>query len=42
MSARHFPVKTLVLTGKRVKKLLAMKDVLSAVEDVFRRMTPGG
>ena len=42
MSTRHLPVKTLVLTGKQMKRLLPMKDVLSAVEEAFRRMTPGG
>lgn len=36
MSTQHAPVKTLILTGKQVKKLLDMKEVLGAVEDAFR------
>jgi alanine dehydrogenase len=36
MTAHHTSVKTLLLTGRQVKKLLAMKDVLGAVEDAFR------
>jgi len=36
MPAQHAQVKTLILTGKQVKKLLDMKDVLGAVENAFR------
>ena len=36
MSTQHTSVKTLLLTGKQVKKLLDMKDVLGAVENAFR------
>ncbi len=36
MTTQHASVKTLLLTGKQVKKLLDMKDVLGAVEDAFR------
>ena len=36
MSAHHTSVKTLLLTGKQVKKILAMEDVLGAVEDAFK------
>lgn len=36
MPAQHASVKTLLLTGRQVKKLLAMEDVLAAVEDAFR------
>ncbi|MGQ9587983.1 MAG: alanine dehydrogenase [Thermoplasmata archaeon] len=36
MTAQHASVRTLILTGKQVKKLLDMKDVLSAVEDAFK------
>jgi len=36
MSTQHASVRTLILTGKQVKKLLDMKDVLSAVEDAFK------
>lgn len=36
MPAQHTSVKTLLLTGRQVKKLLAMEDVLLAVEDAFR------
>ena len=35
MPAKHASVKTLLLTGKQVKKLLAMEDVLGAVENAF-------
>jgi alanine dehydrogenase len=36
MSTQHAQVKTLLLTGKQVKKLLDMQHVLGAVEDAFR------
>ncbi|MGB2826432.1 MAG: alanine dehydrogenase [Thermoplasmata archaeon] len=36
MSAQHPSVKTLLLTGKQVKKVIAMEDVLGAVEDAFK------
>ncbi|UCE91659.1 MAG: alanine dehydrogenase [Methanobacteriota archaeon] len=36
MPAQHAPVKTLLLTGRQVKKLLEMQDVLGAVENAFR------
>jgi len=36
MTTQQVAVKTLILTGKQVKKLLDMKDVLGAVEDAFR------
>ncbi|MBE0518411.1 MAG: alanine dehydrogenase [Thermoplasmata archaeon] len=36
MPTQHAPVKTLLLTGKQIMKLLDMKDVLAAVEDAFR------
>jgi len=36
MPAQHASVRTLILTGKQVKKLLAMKDVLGAVENAFK------
>ncbi|MEM0343764.1 MAG: alanine dehydrogenase [Thermoplasmata archaeon] len=36
MAAQHASVRTLILTGKQVKKLLDMKDVLGAVEDAFK------
>ena len=36
MTTQHATVKTLLLTGKQVIKLLDMKDVLGAVEDAFR------
>ena len=36
MSAHHTSVKTLLLTGKQVKKILAMENVLGAVEDAFK------
>ena len=36
MSTQHAQVKTLILTGKQVKKLLDMKEVLGAVENAFR------
>jgi len=36
MSTQHASVRTLLLTGKQVKKLLEMKDVLGAVENAFR------
>jgi alanine dehydrogenase len=36
MAAQHASVRTLILTGKQVKKLLDMKDVLGAVENAFR------
>jgi alanine dehydrogenase len=36
MSTQHASVRTLLLTGKQVKKLLDMKDVLGAVENAFR------
>jgi alanine dehydrogenase len=36
MSAQHASVRTLILTGKQVKKLLDMKDVLGAVENAFK------
>jgi ornithine cyclodeaminase/alanine dehydrogenase-like protein (mu-crystallin family) len=36
MPAQHAQVKTLILTGKQVKKLLDMKDVLGAVENAFK------
>lgn len=35
MPAQHASVKTLLLTGKQVKKLLEMQDVLGAVENAF-------
>ncbi len=35
MPAQHASVKTLLLTGRQVKKLLMMKDVIGAVEDAF-------
>ncbi len=36
MPAQHASVKTLLLTGKQVKKLLEMQDALGAVENAFR------
>ena len=36
MAERQVKVKTLILTGTQVKKLLDMKEVLGAVEDAFR------
>lgn len=36
MPAQHASVRTLLLTGKQVKKLLQMKDVLEAVENAFK------
>ena len=36
MPAQHASVKTLLLTGRQVRRLLAMEDVLRAVEDAFR------
>jgi len=36
MSTQHASVRTLLLTGKQVKKLLDMKDVLGAVENAYR------
>ena len=36
MSTQHASVRTLLLTGKQVKKLLEMKDVLGAVENAYR------
>jgi alanine dehydrogenase len=36
MSTQHAQVKTMLLTGKQVKKLLDMKDVLGAVENAFK------
>lgn len=36
MSTHHTSVKTLLLTGKQVKKILAMENVLGAVEDAFK------
>jgi len=36
MAAQHASVKTMLLTGKQVKKLLDMKDVLGAVENAFK------
>jgi len=36
MPAQHASVRTLLLTGKQVKKLLDMKDVLAAVENAFK------
>ncbi|OGS42029.1 MAG: alanine dehydrogenase [Euryarchaeota archaeon RBG_16_62_10] len=36
MTTQHTAVRTLILTGKQVRKLLDMKDVLGAVEDAFR------
>ncbi len=36
MSAHHTSVKTLLLTGRQVRKILAMENVLGAVEDAFR------
>ena len=36
MSAHQTSVKTLLLTGKQVKKILAMENVLGAVEDAFK------
>ena len=36
MPAQHASVKTLLLTGKQVKKILDMQDVLGAVENAFR------
>jgi len=36
MAAQHASVRTLIITGKQVKKLLDMKGVLGAVEDAFR------
>ena len=36
MTTQHTSVRTLLLTGKQVKKLLDMKDVLGAVENAFR------
>jgi alanine dehydrogenase len=35
MPAQHASVKTLLLTGRQVKKILMMKDVIGAVEDAF-------
>ncbi|UCE44684.1 MAG: alanine dehydrogenase [Methanobacteriota archaeon] len=36
MPSQHTAVKTLLLTGRQVKKLLAMEDTLGAVEEAFR------
>jgi alanine dehydrogenase len=36
MTAHHTSVKTLLLTGKQVKKLLVMQDAIGAVEDAFK------
>jgi len=36
MTTQHASVRTLILTGKQVKKLLEMKDVLGAVENAFK------
>jgi len=36
MAAQHASVRTLILTGKQIKKLLEMKDVLVAVENAYR------
>jgi alanine dehydrogenase len=36
MPAQHASVKTLLLTGRQVKKLLEMQEVLGAVENAFR------
>ena len=36
MPAQHASAKTLLITGRQVKKLLAMEDVLGAVEEAFR------
>ena len=36
MSTQHASVKTLLLTGKQIKKLLEMKDVLGAVENAYK------
>jgi alanine dehydrogenase len=36
MSTQHASVRTLLLTGRQVKKLLEMKDVLGAVENAYR------
>jgi len=36
MAQQHASVRTLILTGKQVKKLLEMKDVLGAVENAFK------
>src|SRR4030067_323217 len=36
MSVQHASVRTLILTGKQVRKLLEMKDVLGAVENAFK------
>ena len=36
MPSQHASVRTLILTGKQVKKLLDMKDVLGAVENAFK------
>ena len=36
MPAQHATVRTLILTGKQVKKLLDMKEVLGAVENAYR------
>lgn len=36
MPAQHTSVRTLILTGKQVKKLLDMKEVLGAVENAFK------
>ncbi len=36
MTTQHASVRTLILTGKQVKKLLDMKDVLGAVENAFK------
>lgn len=36
MTVQHASVRTLILTGKQVKKLLDMRNVLGAVEDAFK------
>jgi len=36
MPAQHASVRTTILTGKQIKKLLDMKDVLGAVENAFK------
>jgi len=41
MTTKHTAVKTLLLTGKQVEKLLDMKDVLGAVEDAFKHKGMG-
>jgi alanine dehydrogenase len=36
MPVQHASVRTTILTGKQIKKLLDMKDVLGAVENAFK------